>query len=178
MQILIPETYLWPCQTYVIEFFCKNNERLKAVNYFRHNTLSQIFRRVLDTPLYPWKYWKFIYLVRNVLETNYSCLRIHWRLSTILKTIKKSVWSNVFWHANVSTFWNFIQYTTHWDKTQMLQKFPSDKMNVTNKISILFFIRELQLIIVLFLIRDSSMSWSKTVCGMFHFRFCLVFIEV
>ena len=38
-------------------------------------------------------------------------LRIYWRLSTILKTSNKSVWSNVFWHVKVYIFWKFIQYT-------------------------------------------------------------------
>ena len=43
--------------------------------------------------------------------------------------------------------------------------------------------RELQLIAVLLFIRDSYMRWSlrlvslKTVYGIFHFRFCFIFIK-
>ena len=44
-------------------------------------------------------------------------LRIQWRLSTILKTSNKSVWSNVFWYVKVYIPWKFIQYTMHWHKT-------------------------------------------------------------
>ena len=62
----------------------------------------------------------------------------------------------------------------------MLKKFPSDKINGTRHA--LFFFRDLQLITVLLLIRDSYMSGiirlSKTVCGIFHFRFRFVFIKV
>ena len=38
------------------------------------------------------------------------------------KNKQRSVWSNVFWYVNIYLFWKFIQYTTHWDKTQMLKK--------------------------------------------------------
>ena len=43
----------------------------------------------------------------------------------------KSVRSNVFRYVKVCIFWKFIQYTIHWDKTQMLKKSPSDKINIT-----------------------------------------------
>ena len=46
-------------------------------------------------------------------------LRIHWRLSTIIKSSNKSVWSNGFWYVKVYIFWKFIQYSIHWDKAQM-----------------------------------------------------------
>ena len=53
-------------------------------------------------------------------------------------------------------FWKCIQYTIHWDGTQMLKKFPSDKMNVTK--NALFY--NLQLNTGLPLICDSHMNWS------------------
>ena len=43
-------------------------------------------------------------------------LRIHWRISTILITSKKSVWSNDFWHVKVYIFWRCIKHTIHWAK--------------------------------------------------------------
>ena len=88
-----------------------------------------------------------------------SCsLRIHCRLSIILKTSNKNVWSNVFWFVKENIFQKFIQYTIHGDKTQILQKFPSDKINVTK--NAFFFFHELQLITVLLLICNSYTSWS------------------
>ena len=65
----------------------------------------------------------------------------------------KSVWSNAFWYVKVCIFWKCIQYTIHWDKTQMLEKFPLEKINCVK--NALFFCRELQLITALLLIFDS-----------------------
>ena len=64
-----------------------------------------------------------------------SRVRIHWKLFTILKRSNKSVWSNVFWYVKVCIFRKCIQYTIHWDKTQILKKFPSDKINGTKNLS-------------------------------------------
>ena len=74
------------------------------------------------------------------------------------KNKQKNVWSYVFWYVKVCIFWKCVQYTIHWDKAQMLKKFPSDKINGTKMPS--FFFRELQLITVLLLICDSYMSRS------------------
>ena len=67
----------------------------------------------------------------------FTFLRIHWGLSRILKTSNKSVWSNIFWYANVYIYSKFKWYTIHWDKNQMLKKFLSDEIDVTK--SALFF---------------------------------------
>ena len=50
---------------------------------------------------------------------------------------QKCVWNNDFWYAKVYIFWKCLQYTIHCDKTQMLKKFLSDKINGTN--NVLFF---------------------------------------
>ena len=91
-------------------------------------------------------------------------LRIHWRFSTILKRRNKSVWSNVFSYIKVCIFWKFVQYTIHWDKTQML------KNKRYKKCTFLFW--EVQLRTVLLLIGVSYMCWSTMfislkVCGGF-----------
>ena len=41
------------------------------------------------------------------------------------KNSQKNVESNVFWHVKVCILWKSI----HWDKTQILKKYPSDKIN-------------------------------------------------
>ena len=76
-----------------------------------------------------WFYW---YKANHFVKGERSCksLRIHWRFSTILKTSNKSV-LNVFWYVKVYIFWKCIQYTIHWDKTQIFKKFPLDKTNGT-----------------------------------------------
>ena len=45
------EAYLEPSHRFTMEHFCKNNQRVKAVNNFRKNASSQMFYRVLSTPL-------------------------------------------------------------------------------------------------------------------------------
>ena len=109
-------------------------------------------------------------------------LRIHWRLLTTLKTSNKGAWSYVFWYVKVCIFWKYIQYTRHWDKTQILKNVPSDRINCTkNTVSFLsrapthynftfnlWFLYELKHKVRLF----------KTMCGIFHFRFRFLFVKV
>ena len=45
------EEYLEPSRRSRMKHFCKNNQRVKAVNNFRENASSQMFDRVLSTPL-------------------------------------------------------------------------------------------------------------------------------
>ena len=35
------------------------------------------------------------------------------------KNKQEGVWSNVLWHVKFCIFWNYIQYTKYWDKTQI-----------------------------------------------------------
>ena len=79
-------------------------------------------------------------------------LRICWRLSTILKTSKKRV--------KLYIFRKFIKYIIHWDKTQILKMFPSDRINVTKNAH--FFLSAAWTITVLLLIRKSYASWSAS----------------
>ena len=91
------------------------------------------------------------------------------------KDKQKSAWSNVFWYVNVFLFFKFIQYTIHWDKTQMLEQFPLDKINSTKNALLIYsfnfnlwFLYELK----------HEVRLSKTLSGTFHFRFRFVFIKV
>ena len=104
--------------------------------------------------------------------------RIHWRLSTILETSSKTVWSNVSWYVIICIFWKCIQYTIHWDKTQTLNKFPSDKKK-RYKNALFFlswapthhsFIFNLRFLCEL----KHKVRFSKTVCGILDFRFRFV----
>ena len=74
---------------------------------------------------FSWTFWSIIYLILHSLIEAVDYLRIHWRLLTILKTSNKSVWNNVFWYVKVCIFWKCIQYTIHWDKTQIFNKISS-----------------------------------------------------
>ena len=117
----------------------------------------------------------------NCKSTCSVYLRIHLRLSTILKTSKKA-YEVMFWYVKVCIFWMCIQYTIHWDKTQMLKKCPSNKINVIknslfspsrgpihhNFTFNLRFLYELK----------RKVCLSKTICGIFCFRFRCVFIKV
>ena len=54
------------------------------------------------------------------------------------KNKPKRLWSNAFWYVKVYILWKFIQYNTHWDKTQMLKIFPLNKIIITK--NALFFL--------------------------------------
>ena len=107
-------------------------------------------------------------------------LKIYWRLSTILNSSKRSVWSTVFWFVKVCIFWKCIQWILHWDKTQML--FPSDKINGTKNAHIFLSRAPTQHSFTLnsrfFYELKHKVHLSKTVSGIFRFRFCFIFIEV
>ena len=45
------ETYLELSQTSTMEIFCENSQQLKAINYFRKKSPSQMFHLVLNTSL-------------------------------------------------------------------------------------------------------------------------------
>ena len=100
-------------------------------------------------------------------------LRLHWRFSTILETSRKSVWSSVFWYVKVCIFWICIQYTIHWDKTQILKKFLTDKIN-EKKCPLFFFFGAPTYGSFTFNLPSlyelkQEVLLSKTVCGNFHF---------
>ena len=109
-------------------------------------------------------------------------LKINWRLSKTLITSKKSVWSTVFWYVNVYIFWKRIQYTIHWAKIQMLQKFPSDKINSAK--NAVFYLSQapthhsFTFNLWFFYELKHKVCLSEIVCGIFHFQFRFIFINV
>ena len=144
----------------------------------------------------PWTRWFGVINISSCFSVKYmrgcelrhfsiltiTVLRIHWKLSTILKTSNKIIWSNVFWYVKVCVFWKCIQYTIHWNKTQMLKRFPSDKINGTK--NALFFLSRApthhSFTFNLWFLYElkHKVRLSKTMCGIFHFRFRFVFIKV
>ena len=89
---------------------------------------------------------------------NLTTLRTHRKAFNDFKNKQRSVWINLFCYVKVCIFWKSIKYTIHWDKTQMLNNFPSDKINVQKMPS--FFFQKLQLITVLLQIYNYYISWS------------------
>ena len=113
---------------------------------------------------------------------SFSKLRIHWRLSTILKTRKKVNEVIFFWCVKTCIFWKCIQYAIHWDETQMFKKFPSDKINGTKNI-LFFLLRAPTHHSFTFNLRflyelKRKVRLPKTLCGIFHFSFRFAFIKV
>ena len=96
---------------------------------------------------------------------------------------KKNIWGNVFWYVKVCIFWKCIQYNIYWDKTQILKKFSSDKINGTKNVPIFLvwwvpthhsFTFNLRFLYEL----KHKVRLSKTVCGIFYFWFHFAFIKV
>ena len=58
--------YLGPCQTFTMEFFCKNSQRLKVVNYIHKKAPTLMFDTVLNTLKIKKKLngnlWNFVYI--------------------------------------------------------------------------------------------------------------------
>ena len=98
------------------------------------------------------------------------------------KNKQKSAWSNAFWCVKVRVFWKCIQYSIHWDKTQMLKKIPFDKISGT-KNALFFHLRaptNQSFTFNLWFLYELKykVRLSKTVCRIFHFWFLFVFIKV
>ena len=149
-----------------------------------------MFDLILHSKVFFWKNFvlklKFSKVIeiwyRDTLLFHYSNLRIYWRLSTILETSSKSVWSNIFWYVKACIFWKYIQYTIYWDKTQNLKKFHSDKINGTKNI-LSFLLGTLTHHSFTFNLRflyelKHKVRLSKTMCEIFHFRSRFVFVKV
>ena len=100
-------------------------------------------------------------------------LRIHWGLSTILKTSNTSLWSNIFWYEKVCIFWKCIQYNIYCGKTNI--KKISFAQNDGTKNALFFLPQALTHLSFTFNFQ-CYMSWgTETVCGIFQFRFRLTF---
>ena len=95
------------------------------------------------------------------------------------KNKPQKFWSNIFWYVKVNIFWKFIQYTLHYDKTQIkkisfgqnkrYKKFPLSRAPSHNS-----FTFNSQ-----FLYKLKHMPHlSKTVCGIFHVSIPSRFIKV
>ena len=105
---------------------------------------------------------------------------------------KQKEWMNkCSWYLKVHIFWKFVKHIMHWDKTQILKKIPTYKINVIKNAlfflsrapthhSFTFYFYFLFLTFYLQLLCElkHKVRHSKILCGIFHFRFCLVFIKV
>ena len=89
-------------------------------------------------------------------------------VETLKDTLKAIDDFNNFWYVKkVCTFWKSIQYTLRRDKTQILKKFLSRAPTHHSFTFNLPFLYELK----------HTVCLSKTVCGIFHFRFRFVLIN-
>ena len=108
-----------------------------------------------------------------------SFLRIHWRLSTILKTDRKITLSIVFSYVKVCVFWKCISDTIHWKKYINLKKNPFNKINDTK--NALFFLslapthHSFTSNLRFFYDLKHKVCLSKAVCRIFHFWFRFIF---
>ena len=113
--------------------------------------------------------------------TNCSFLRIHWRLSTILKTSKK-LYEVVLSGMQKYVYSESIFNTLYIEMIRNVKKIFSDKINST-KNALLFLWRALThpsftFPLSYFYELKYKVCLSKTVCGIFHFQFRFVFIKV
>ena len=98
------------------------------------------------------------------------CIKDTLKAFSDFKNKQRSVRRNALLYVEVSIFWKCIQYTIYWDKTQILNKLPLDKINGTKMPS--FFFLKPQLMAVLLLNCDSCMSSST---GLVCLKLCVGF---
>ena len=119
-------------------------------------------------------------LVLSFRRSNVA-FRIHWWLSTVLKISNRSVWNNVFWYLKVHICSENL-FNSLCMEMQILLKIPYDKINVTK--NALFFLSQPPThhsfnFIWGFLCKLKHKSHLlENVCGVYHFKFHLVFIKV
>ena len=70
----------------------------------------------------------YTYIIHTYILTH---THTHTKGFNNFKTNQQKCRGNVFWYVKTPIFWKCIQYTIHWDKTQILEKFPLDKINGT-----------------------------------------------
>ena len=114
----------------------------------------------------------------SIWKTKLKQLKYALKVVGDFKNKEKKCMKEGLWYVTVYILWKCIQYTIHWDKTQILKKFPSDKINGTKILSRapayhsftfnLRFLNELR----------HKVHLSKSVRGIFQFRFRFVFIKV
>ena len=111
----------WKLQTINIDdyffFLCQPLTNVSYIIGLKMIFLKIVFYISFSHLLLVWKLSFFIWKSSNKtidLLPRFLNLRIHWRLSTILKASNKSLWSNVFWYVKY-IFWKLVQYTIHWD---------------------------------------------------------------
>ena len=87
------------------------------------------------------------------------------------KSKNKSAWSNAFWYVKVYIFWKFIQYNIYRDKTQMLRKFPLNKVKIKKRKKAPFFLLRAPTHHSFTSNFQFLYELKHKVCGIFHFRF-------
>ena len=158
--------------------FITNNQPLFQLwwkeNLVKHQKVSKYYDH--DCSLFS---HSFIYLSNNLWD---GYINDKLKISIDFKNKQRKCMKQCFLKWKNILFWNCIQYTIHWDKIQMLKKFPSGKIKSTK--NALFFLpraptHQSSFFILRFLYElKDKVRISKIVCGIFHFRSRLVFILV
>ena len=107
--------------------FCRGEnceEYLSTSDFTYHYCYSLFLLPILFT-----RVGNFLLSLKFSLKLSFFFLKDTLLAFNNFKNKQKIAWSNDFWYVKVRIFWKCIQYTIHWDKTQMLKKYPSGKIN-------------------------------------------------
>ena len=120
----------------------------------------------------------FAHLNINSIRNKFELLKDTLKAFADFKNKQQKCMKLCFLYLKLCLFWKCIQYTIHWDKTQILRNFPSDKIN-SAKNALFFLSRAPTHHSVTFNLRffyelKHKVRLSKPVCGISHFRFCSV----
>ena len=112
-------------------FFRSCNIVLVSEGTANHRRLSKLVSHTIGVH---YKAWNTRFFIFATLFSNSSSVLLKDTLKAFddFKNKQKNVWNNVFWYVEVYIFWKCIQYTTHWDKTQILKNFLRAKKQYKN----------------------------------------------
>ena len=124
----------------------------------------------------------FAHLNINSIRNKFELLKDTLKAFADFKNKQQKCMKLCFLYLKLCLFWKCIQYTIHWDKTQILRNFPSDKIN-SAKNALFFLSRAPTHHSVTFNLQSlyelkHKGRLSKTGCEIFHFRCRFVFIKV
>ena len=131
-------------------------------NLFKHQKVSKYYDH--DCSLFS---HSFIYLSNNLWD---GYINDKLKISMDFKNKQRKCMKQYFLKWKSILFWNCIQYNIHWDKIQMLKKFPSDKIKSTK--NALCFLLQAPTHQSFFLFCDSYMSYRTRFVSL---KLCVVF---
>ena len=147
----------------IMQFFTWKNSKVLFLKFW-HQVLNN--HKFLQTVSYFIHFLLFVFILLFFIFWSVSNFFFKIQVKDTLKDFDdfrnklQKCRKQFFWYVEVCIFWKCIQYTIHWDKTNLIKVLFGQ--NKRYKKCPLFFFHDLQLITFLLSICDFYMSWSTS----------------